>query len=105
MHYSATIYRWYKNWLSNKDKVIATYGERWYRIWVYFLAYSTIVARYVTSSPHCLRSLIPNATDLSSQGGSAAFQITLHKNLNAYHRIEGVKNHASIKVTPKKEIS
>ncbi|KAF8525735.1 hypothetical protein JB92DRAFT_2701156 [Gautieria morchelliformis] len=73
VHYSATIYRWYRNWLSNENKDIAKYGERWYRIWVYFLAYSTI--------------------------------ITLHKNLNAYHRIEGIKNHASIKVTPKKEIS
>jgi len=29
VHYSATIYRWYKNWVSNKDKVIAAYGERW----------------------------------------------------------------------------
>ncbi|KAF8573700.1 cyclopropane fatty acid synthase domain-containing protein [Ramaria rubella] len=83
VHYSATLYRWYKNWLSNKDKVIEKYGERWYRIWVYFLAYSVIVAR---------------------QGGSAAFQITLHKNLNAFHRIEGVTNHASIKVTPQVEI-
>ncbi|KAF8459902.1 hypothetical protein JB92DRAFT_2779341, partial [Gautieria morchelliformis] len=64
VHYSATIYRWYKNWLSNENKVIAKHGERWYRIW-----------------------------------------ITLHKNLNAYHRIQGIKNHTLIKVTPKKEIS
>ncbi|KAF8525739.1 hypothetical protein JB92DRAFT_2701365, partial [Gautieria morchelliformis] len=82
--YISTALAVYTNWLSKKSKVIAKYGERWYRIWVYFLAYSTIVAR---------------------QGGSAAFQIMLHKNQNAYHRIEGVKNHASIKVTPKKEIS
>lgn len=49
VHYSATIWRWYKNWISNKDKVIETYGERWYRIWVFFLAYSTIISRYVFS--------------------------------------------------------
>jgi cyclopropane fatty-acyl-phospholipid synthase-like methyltransferase len=28
VHYSATIDRWYKNWVSNKEKVIAKYGER-----------------------------------------------------------------------------
>ncbi|KAG8995288.1 hypothetical protein FRB94_002168 [Tulasnella sp. JGI-2019a] len=79
VHYSATIYRWYKNWLSNKEKVVAKYGSRWYRTWEYFLASSTITSR---------------------QGGASVFQITLHKNLNAYHRVEGVKNHASIHVTP-----
>jgi cyclopropane fatty-acyl-phospholipid synthase-like methyltransferase len=61
VHYAATLYRcalvrcgsdgrltacrWYKNWLSNKDKVIARYGERLYRVWVYFLASSVITAR------------------------------------------------------------
>ncbi|PPR01190.1 hypothetical protein CVT26_016071 [Gymnopilus dilepis] len=82
VHYSATIYRWYKNWISNKDKVIAKYGERWYRIWVFFLAYSTIISR---------------------QGSASVFQITMHKNLNAYPRIEGVRNHASIHVKLDKE--
>jgi cyclopropane fatty-acyl-phospholipid synthase-like methyltransferase len=47
VHYSATIYRWYKNWVSNKDKVIEAYGERWYRIWVFFLAWSVISSRLV----------------------------------------------------------
>ena len=28
VHYSATIFRWYKNWVSNKDNVIKKYGER-----------------------------------------------------------------------------
>ncbi|OBZ77976.1 putative fatty acid methyltransferase [Grifola frondosa] len=84
VHYSATIWRWYKNWISNKDKVIEAYGERWYRIWVFFLAYSTIISR---------------------QGGASVFQITLHKNLNAYPRILGVENHASIHVTPSRTIS
>lgn len=49
VHYSATIYRWYKNWVSNQDKVIEAYGDRWYRLWVFFLAWSTIIARYVSS--------------------------------------------------------
>ncbi|KAF8901142.1 sphingolipid C9-methyltransferase [Gymnopilus junonius] len=84
VHYSATIYRWYKNWISNKDKVIAKYGDRWYRVWVFFLAYSTITSR---------------------QGSASVFQITMHKNLNAFHRIEGVPNHASIHVKLDKEPS
>ncbi|KIP05873.1 hypothetical protein PHLGIDRAFT_107617 [Phlebiopsis gigantea 11061_1 CR5-6] len=84
VHYSATIYRWYKNWLLNKDKVIEAYGERWYRIWVFFLAYSTITSR---------------------NGGASVFQLTLHKNLNGYPRVLGVSNHASIHVHPQKEIS
>ncbi|KAF8816423.1 sphingolipid C9-methyltransferase [Phlegmacium glaucopus] len=82
VHYSATIYRWYKNWISNKDSIIAKYGDRWFRIWSFFLAYSVITSR---------------------QGGASVFQITMHKNLNAFHRIEGVSNHASIHVKLDKE--
>lgn len=83
VHYSATIFHWYNNWLSNREKVVAKYGERWFRIWAFFLAWSVIIARH---------------------GGSSVFQFTLHKNLNAYHRILGVPNHASIHVTPRKEL-
>ncbi|EEB87806.1 hypothetical protein MPER_14694, partial [Moniliophthora perniciosa FA553] len=61
VHYSATLYRWYENWVSNKDKVI------------------------------------------EKQGSCSIFQITLHKNLNAFHRIAGVENHASIHVKLDKE--
>jgi sphingolipid C9-methyltransferase len=32
VHYSATLWRWYRNWLANKDKVLAKYGNRWYRV-------------------------------------------------------------------------
>ncbi|KAI0827213.1 sphingolipid C9-methyltransferase [Trametes gibbosa] len=83
VHYSATLWRWYKNWLSNKEKVIHKYGDRWYRIWVFFLAYSVIISR---------------------QGSFSVFQLTLHKNLNAYPRILGVPSHASIHVQPAREI-
>ncbi|CAK9782923.1 S-adenosyl-L-methionine-dependent methyltransferase [Cutaneotrichosporon oleaginosum] len=81
VHYAATLHRWYKNWIMNREKVEATYGPRWYRLWLYFLAYSIIVAR---------------------QGGSSVFQITLHKNLNGFHRVEGVPTHPAVKmVRPK----
>jgi len=36
VHYSATIWRWYRNWMANKDKVVAKYGHRWFRIWEFF---------------------------------------------------------------------
>ena len=93
VHYSATIWRWYRNWMANKDKVEAKYGKRWFRvsrnskttgeahgggsnnsfgqIWEYFLAYSTIIPR---------------------QGSAACYQITLVKNINSTHRIEGVSS-------------
>lgn len=69
VHYSATLWRWYRNWIGNKEKVEAKYGKRWFRIWEYFLAYSTIVAR---------------------QGSATCYQITLVKNLNSNHRVEGI---------------
>ncbi|KAJ6617591.1 sphingolipid C9-methyltransferase [Mycena sp. CBHHK59/15] len=77
VHYSATLWRWYLNWLSNKDAILAKYGEKWFRTWAFFLAWSTITSR---------------------QGSAAVFQITMHKNLNAYHRIQGVLNHGGIHV-------
>ena len=32
VHYSATIWRWYRNWMANQDKVVAKYGKRWFRV-------------------------------------------------------------------------
>ncbi|CAO1622259.1 unnamed protein product [Sympodiomycopsis kandeliae] len=82
VHYSATIHRWLENWLSNESKVKAKYGEKLYRIWVYFLASSTIIAR---------------------EGGSSVFQMTLQKNLNATHRVEGCFSHANIHPKPQRD--
>ncbi|KAF2440878.1 S-adenosyl-L-methionine-dependent methyltransferase [Karstenula rhodostoma CBS 690.94] len=69
VHYSATLWKWYRNWIGNKEKVTAKYGKRWFRIWEFFLAYSTIASR---------------------QGTATCFQITLVKNINSTHRIEGI---------------
>ncbi|KAG2142927.1 hypothetical protein DEU56DRAFT_733564, partial [Suillus clintonianus] len=57
--------------------VVDKYGEWWYHIWVFFLTYSTII---------------------SCQGSFSVFQLTLHKNLNAYHRVLGVENRWSLQV-------
>ncbi|CAI2189455.1 7705_t:CDS:2 [Funneliformis geosporum] len=67
VHYSGTIWRWYQNWLKNKDTITEKYGKRWYRIWEIFLAWSTIISR---------------------QGSATCYQIVAHKNLNAFDRAE-----------------
>jgi cyclopropane fatty-acyl-phospholipid synthase-like methyltransferase len=69
VHYSATLWRWYRNWIGNREKVESKYGARWFRIWSYFLATSTIISR---------------------QGSATCYQFTLVKNINSTHRIEGV---------------
>ncbi|KAI4841856.1 S-adenosyl-L-methionine-dependent methyltransferase [Aureobasidium sp. EXF-8845] len=69
VHYSATLWRWYRNWMGNREKVEAKYGKRWFRIWEYFLAYSTIVSR---------------------QGSATCYQITMVKNINSTHRADGI---------------
>ncbi|KAL8687249.1 MAG: hypothetical protein Q9218_006523 [Villophora microphyllina] len=69
VHYSATLWRWYRNWMANREKVEAKYGKRWFRIWEYFLAYSTIISR---------------------QGSATCYQITMVKNINSTHRVEGI---------------
>ncbi|PMD14942.1 cyclopropane-fatty-acyl-phospholipid synthase [Hyaloscypha hepaticicola] len=69
IHYSATMWRWYRNWVGNREKVLEKYGGRWYRIWEYFLASATIASR---------------------QGTATCYQITLVKNLNSTQRTGGI---------------
>jgi cyclopropane fatty-acyl-phospholipid synthase-like methyltransferase len=64
-HYALTIKRWHDNWLSNKDKIVTAYGERWFRIWHVFLAWATTIGR---------------------QGTAACFQVLAHKNINNFDR-------------------
>ncbi|HKU38634.1 MAG TPA: cyclopropane-fatty-acyl-phospholipid synthase family protein, partial [Polyangiales bacterium] len=42
VHYSHTIMKWYQNWQENREAVVKSYGERWYRLWLFFLAWSVI---------------------------------------------------------------
>lgn len=67
VHYSATLERWYRNWMKpeNRQSMIEKYGERQWRVWEFFLAWSTIIAR---------------------QGSATCFQIVCHKNKNAFDR-------------------
>jgi cyclopropane fatty-acyl-phospholipid synthase-like methyltransferase len=43
IHYGHTIHRWYQNWIKSREAIVAAYGERWYRLWHIFLAWSSLV--------------------------------------------------------------
>ena len=74
-HYMWTIRKWHDNWLRNEAEVKAAYGERWFRIWHFFLAWSTIIAK---------------------QGNASCYQVVLNKNLDTYDRTRWIKNKAAI---------
>lgn len=65
IHYSETISRWLDNCQKNKDKIVSKYGEKWYNIWLVFLAWSVVVA---------------------AQGSSTAHMIVAYKNKDAFDR-------------------
>ena len=65
MHYAMTIYRWYRNWEKNRDQVIRAYGERWYRLWHLFLAWSPFTG---------------------SEGRGDCMQIVSHKSRRSFDR-------------------
>ncbi len=65
VHYGMTIHRWYQNWMRNREKVIAGYGERWYRLWHLFLAWSVFTG---------------------VEGRGDCLQIVAHKSLRAFDR-------------------
>ena len=65
IHYSRTLKQWHTNWVSNRAAITKAYGDRWYRIWNLFLAWSTIIGE---------------------QGNAACFQVVLNKNLDSFNR-------------------
>lgn len=54
IHYSITLKQWYDNWLGNKDLIIAKYGVWYFRLWVVFLGWSSIIASQVRLVVHIL---------------------------------------------------
>jgi hypothetical protein len=61
--------------MRNKADIVKAYGERWYRIWHFFLGWSVIIAE---------------------QGNAACFQVVLNKNLDGFDRTRWVKNKNAI---------
>jgi len=68
-HYGWTIRYWHDNWMKNRDAVVAAYGERWYRIWHLFLAWSTKIA---------------------DQGNASCYQVVFNKNLDGFDRTKHI---------------
>jgi cyclopropane fatty-acyl-phospholipid synthase-like methyltransferase len=64
-HYAQTLRLWRANWEARRERISAEHGERWFRIWQFFLAWSQIVAE---------------------QGSAACFQVVLNKNLDSLDR-------------------
>lgn len=64
-HYAQTLRFWRQNWLSNREAVLATHGERWFRIWNFFLSWSILIAE---------------------EGNAGCYQAVLHKNLDTFDR-------------------
>lgn len=65
VHYGITINKWFTNWMSNEKAIVEKYGEWWFRCWVIFLGWSTIVA---------------------TQGSSTVFLVSMHKNFSKFER-------------------
>ena len=72
-HYGHTIAHWQKNWESNREAILEAYGERWFRLWNFFLAWSVHIA---------------------NSGSAACFQVVLNKNLDEYDRGRWVADNA-----------
>jgi cyclopropane fatty-acyl-phospholipid synthase-like methyltransferase len=70
IHYGFTIKKWHDNWLRNREAVVAAYGERWFRIWNFFLAWSVLIAE---------------------QGNAACFQVVLNKNDDHFDRTRWIR--------------
>lgn len=65
IHYSITLKKWYNNWVFHRDKIVDKHGERWFRIFHFFLAWSSLIA---------------------ASGAATCYQILCHKNLNTFNR-------------------
>jgi cyclopropane fatty-acyl-phospholipid synthase-like methyltransferase len=66
VHYALTIKSWYYNWIANKDDVIAAYGEYYYRMWIVFLGWSTIIAGQGSSTVFMITNTINHDVDIET---------------------------------------
>jgi sphingolipid C9-methyltransferase len=72
VHYCYTLKMWHQNWKSNREAILKTYGERWYRLWDLFLPWAALIGL---------------------QGSAACYQLVASKNINAYDRAKFVGHH------------
>jgi cyclopropane fatty-acyl-phospholipid synthase-like methyltransferase len=64
-HYVLTLRAWSRLWEQNGAQVIAAYGERWFRLWRFFLHWSALIGE---------------------QGTALTYQVTMHKNHDTFAR-------------------
>ncbi|HKY35677.1 MAG TPA: cyclopropane-fatty-acyl-phospholipid synthase family protein [Polyangiaceae bacterium] len=64
-HYVLTLRHWRDIWQSNRENVIKSYGERWYRLWYFFLHWSALIGE---------------------QGSAFTYQMLMHKNSDSFDR-------------------
>jgi cyclopropane fatty-acyl-phospholipid synthase-like methyltransferase len=65
-HYVITLRAWRDNWISNEAVIIAAYGQRWYRLWKFFLHWSALIGE---------------------QGSAFTYQLIMHKNSESFDRM------------------
>ena len=65
-HYVLTLRAWRERWAANRERVVASYGERWFRLWSFFLYWSAI---------------------MGEEGAAFTYQVLLHKNHTRYPRL------------------
>jgi cyclopropane fatty-acyl-phospholipid synthase-like methyltransferase len=84
VHYSITIRHWYNNWKSNKAAILKKYGENWYRKWLVFLGWSTIIAAQGSSTVFLITATKNLKNDVSSISPEEAKQqrLTLNRTAN-----------------------
>lgn len=66
-HYILTLKAWRDLWVSNREAVVAAYGERWFRLWHFFLHWAALTGE---------------------RGGAFTYQVVLHKNHDRFPRHE-----------------
>jgi cyclopropane fatty-acyl-phospholipid synthase-like methyltransferase len=65
-NYVLTLRAWRDQWLSNREAVVKVYGERWFRLWYFFLHWSALIGE---------------------QGSAFTYQVLMHKNHNSFDRM------------------
>lgn len=65
-HYVLTLRAWRDHWVSNREHVLKAYGERWYRLWYFFLHWSALIGE---------------------QGSAFTYQLLMHKNNDSFDRM------------------
>jgi len=64
-HYVLTLRAWRDRWVQNRAQVVLAYGERWYRLWSFFLHWAAL---------------------MGDEGAGFTYQVVLHKNHVAFPR-------------------